>query len=126
MLKLKRLIVIALVRACDVQDWLRLDYLTHSHRLAHWSSLLDERWETNVWRVGTVVSNRFDNMMDCPYCHREIALGTLIGVEIAGVFPGVLFWQCPHCDGRWHRWVEGSALAKAADPHVTPYARKVR
>jgi hypothetical protein len=27
-----------------------------------------------------------------------------IGVEIQGVYDGVLFYKCPDCNGRWHRW----------------------
>jgi hypothetical protein len=48
---MRRLIVLALVKACELQDWLRLDYLTHSHILASWSADLDERWATGVWQV---------------------------------------------------------------------------
>lgn len=48
---MRRLIVLALLYACEVQDKLRLDYLTHSHILASWSAELDERWDTDVWQV---------------------------------------------------------------------------
>jgi hypothetical protein len=44
-----RLIVLALLRACDLTDWLRLDYLTHRHRLSEWALALDDRWNTGVW-----------------------------------------------------------------------------
>jgi Zn-finger nucleic acid-binding protein len=27
-----------------------------------------------------------------------------IGVQVLGVYDGVLFWQCPDCGGRWNRW----------------------
>lgn len=27
-----------------------------------------------------------------------------VGVEIPGVYDGVLFWQCPDCGGCWHRF----------------------
>lgn len=27
-----------------------------------------------------------------------------IGVEVRGVYDGVLYWQCPDCDGMWNRW----------------------
>jgi len=49
LIHMRRLIVTALLRACELQDLLRLDYLTGSHRLADWSARLDERWHTNVW-----------------------------------------------------------------------------
>jgi hypothetical protein len=42
-----------------------------------------------------------------------------IGVEIPGVYDGVLFWQCPDCAGRWHRWPEGHELRERAQPHVS-------
>ena len=50
-----------------------------------------------------------------------------IGNEIGGVYDGILFWSCPFCGGRWHRWSEGyyrqraqpyvDAIAPAATPH---------
>ncbi len=27
-----------------------------------------------------------------------------IGVEVRGVYDGVLFYRCPDCGGSWHRW----------------------
>jgi Zn-finger nucleic acid-binding protein len=30
--------------------------------------------------------------------------GRAIGVEVLGVYDGVLYWQCPDCDGMWNRW----------------------
>lgn len=36
-----------------------------------------------------------------------------IGVEIRGVYDGVLFWQCPDCGGRWHRFSEGPLRVRA-------------
>jgi predicted RNA-binding Zn-ribbon protein involved in translation (DUF1610 family) len=29
-----------------------------------------------------------------------------IGVEIRGVYDGVLFWECPECGHAWHRFPE--------------------
>jgi hypothetical protein len=46
---MRRALVHALIWACELQDWLRLDRITHSHRLAVWSADLDERWNTGVW-----------------------------------------------------------------------------
>lgn len=42
-----------------------------------------------------------------------------IGVEIRGVYDGVLFWQCPDCGTRWHRWPIGSRLRERANRYVT-------
>lgn len=36
-----------------------------------------------------------------PYYYRTI------GINIRGVYDGVLFWKCPDCGGEWHRWPEG-------------------
>ncbi len=41
----------------------------------------------------------------------------IIGIEIRGVYDGVLFWQCPDCGGRWQRWSEHDMMAKA-QPYI--------
>lgn len=41
-----------------------------------------------------------------------------IGHEERGVYDGVLYWSCPQCRGKWHRWPEGSERRKAAEPFV--------
>jgi hypothetical protein len=28
----------------------------------------------------------------------------IIGIEVRGVYDGVLYWSCPDCGGTWHRW----------------------
>lgn len=55
-----------------------------------------------------------------PYGGDNTHFSRLIGVEISGVYDGVLFWQCPDCGGRWHRWPEGSTLRARAELHVNP------
>lgn len=42
----------------------------------------------------------------------------IIGVEIKGLYDGVLFWQCPDCRGRWHRWPDRHELWHRAQPYV--------
>lgn len=42
----------------------------------------------------------------------------LIGVEVQGVYDGVLYWMCPRCESAFHRWPEGHRLHKLADPLV--------
>jgi hypothetical protein len=42
-----------------------------------------------------------------------------IGVEIPWVYDGVLFWQCPDCGGRWHRWAKGYEFRDLAEPYVS-------
>jgi hypothetical protein len=39
-------------------------------------------------------------------------------VEIRGVYDGGLFYQCPDCGGRWHRWEPGSYQYAQAVPYV--------
>ncbi len=41
-----------------------------------------------------------------------------IGVEVSGTYDGVLYWMCPDCEGKWHRWPEGSAYHEAAKEYV--------
>lgn len=41
-----------------------------------------------------------------------------IGVEITGAYDGCLYWACPDCGGRWHRWPEGHYLHERAEPYV--------
>jgi hypothetical protein len=41
-----------------------------------------------------------------------------IGVQITGVYDGILHWMCPFCDGKWHRWPEGHWLRKAAEKYI--------
>lgn len=48
---LRRLIVRLLLWGCELQDWLKLDYLIQRHTLADLSADLDERWGTGVWTV---------------------------------------------------------------------------
>lgn len=50
----------------------------------------------------------------CPKCGANldyevdgVAYSHAFGVQIRGVYDGVLFWQCPFCDGRWHRFPVG-------------------
>lgn len=43
----------------------------------------------------------------------------VIGVEIPGVYDGCLYWQCPDCGHRWHRWPEGNPLRQAAEDYVS-------
>lgn len=44
--------------------------------------------------------------------------GRAIMVEIRGVYDGGLFYQCPDCGGRWHRWPEGHYLRERAERYI--------
>lgn len=41
-----------------------------------------------------------------------------IGVVVRGIFDGVLYWQCPDCGHRWHRFPVGDYRRAAAEPYV--------
>lgn len=41
-----------------------------------------------------------------------------VGVEVRGVYDGTLYWQCPDCEGAWHRFSKGDARYTAAMPYV--------
>lgn len=56
------------------------------------------------------------NMTTCPQCHSD----HLVGVEVRGVYDGVLFWRCPKCGINLHRFPEGHRLHRLADPYVNP------
>ncbi len=45
-----------------------------------------------------------------------------IGVEVPEICDGVLYWQCPACGGRWHRFLDG-VFRKMAEPYVRRGAR---
>lgn len=44
------------------------------------------------------------------------------GVEIRGVYDGVLFWACPDCGGAWHRFEPGDPYRARAERHMLRYA----
>lgn len=41
-----------------------------------------------------------------------------IGVEVPGVYDGVLFWQCPDCGHRWNRWPANHYLHTFAERYI--------
>lgn len=47
-----------------------------------------------------------------------------IGVTVAGVYDGVLFWECPFCQGRWHRFKPGDRLYERAVQLIGPRAAR--
>lgn len=42
----------------------------------------------------------------------------VIGIEVSGVYDGVLFWLCPDCDHAWPRWVNGDRLGVLSAEHA--------
>jgi Zn-finger nucleic acid-binding protein len=41
-----------------------------------------------------------------------------IGHVERGVYDGVLYWSCPACGGKWHRFPEGHYLRTRAEKFV--------
>lgn len=41
-----------------------------------------------------------------------------LGVVERYVYDGVLYWQCPFCAHKWHRWPMGHRLRNRATPYV--------
>lgn len=41
-----------------------------------------------------------------------------IGVEIRGVYDGVLFWRCPDCGAEWHRFPAGDYRRNKAESFI--------
>ncbi len=41
--------------------------------------------------------------------------GRKIGVEVMGVYDGVLYYVCPDCKGAWNRWPEDHYLHGLAE-----------
>lgn len=62
----------------------------------------------------------------CPYCDADLSYGPgsrfsrQVGVEMPGVYDGVLVWECPNCQGRWHAHSPQSPYRKRAEPYIRP------
>lgn len=53
--------------------------------------------------------------VSCPHCDADLSDGTYLGHIEPRVYDGVLYWSCPQCGGKWHRWPVGDRLrARAA------------
>jgi hypothetical protein len=51
-----------------------------------------------------------------------------LGIEIRGVYDGVLFYACPDCHGTWHRWKRShdERLWQAAEKHRARFTAIMR
>ena len=50
----------------------------------------------------------------CPSCKAT----SVVGIQVNGVYDGVLFWECGVCGYCWHRWPEGSPYRKRAAKYM--------
>lgn len=58
-----------------------------------------------------------------PYGDGKTHFRREIGVEIQGVYDGMLFYVCPDCGGAWHRWDLADMRTKA-QPYIDEYNAK--
>jgi hypothetical protein len=49
---------------------------------------------------------------------QETHYSRVITVERRGVYDGGLYFMCPDCGFKWHRWPEGHYLRARAEPYV--------
>lgn len=64
----------------------------------------------------------------CPGCEADLRAAPVpsgagfytnrVGVQIRGMYDGVLFWQCPFCHHRWHAHPPGSRYRDRAASYV--------
>tara|TARA_Y100000034_G_scaffold59657_1_gene72549 strand:+ start:17373 stop:17618 length:246 start_codon:yes stop_codon:yes gene_type:complete len=72
-----------------------------------------------------------NNKENCPHCGNNLQgaeikqedrhlfggvthFGRKIGWQDPDIYDGVLFWKCPDCGEKWHRWPEGDWRREAA------------
>lgn len=56
------------------------------------------------------------NEPKCQYCNGT----SIVGVEVRGVYDGVLYWECKGCGGTAHRFPQSDRLYAKAKPFVHP------
>lgn len=116
---------------CEVDDD------TYTQCVTHGQPLIDCGWRTNESSCPHCNANLQGDRIDRKYLTHENGctgrterfdrcfclsygkvthFGRQIGVEVSGVYDGVLYWMCPDCGGRWHRGID--ALHGAAEPYV--------
>lgn len=53
---------------------------------------------------------------ECPSCPADGY--AVVGVEIPGVYDGILYWGCLQCGHAWQRWPVEHYLHKRAAPYI--------
>lgn len=56
--------------------------------------------------------------LDAGYYGDTTHYSRTIGMEVMGVYDGVLYWMCPDCAHKWHRWPAGHYLRERAAKFV--------
>lgn len=69
----------------------------------------------------------------CPHCGADLRgpkipnsdrhYSRRIGIEVRGVYDGVLFWQCPDCGGKQNRWPEDHPRHAVAERYMAMEGR---
>lgn len=52
------------------------------------------------------------------YYHKGITYYRWIGVEVQGLYEGTLYYLCPSCGAKFHRWPEGHPRRVAAAARI--------
>ena len=65
--------------------------------------------------------------IDAGYYGTHTHYSRKIGVDLMGVYDGVLYWMCPDCSKAWHRWSEDTApdLHRKAEPYINQRNNKL-
>lgn len=56
------------------------------------------------WRAGRIPQEHIDQGLYGPPTTEPRYFSRLIGVEVQGVYDGVLYWRCPDCNTEWDRF----------------------
>lgn len=69
----------------------------------------------------------------CPHCDAALAYyvdeqrySRVLGVEVRGVYDGVLYFACPDCHTAWHRWPPGHPIRERAERYRARHNRASR
>lgn len=83
--------------------------------------------EVQLFRRSVMAGSEPEERDSCPICGVDLryevdgrTYSHVVGVEVRGMYDGILYWQCPTCGGRWHRFGEGHPLRERADRYVNP------
>jgi len=61
---------------------------------------------------------------ECPSCGIDWESDHLIGIEVMGVYDGVLYYQCPNCSAKFHRFPKKPSAMHLYDRAKTQGAKE--